>query len=102
MTNDVLISKKAFMEKLERKQGVPGSTVRFAEGYNDAIMRIRSMLHSESPAVVYCQECAYRGTGNCPMYHEMIDPDDPYNEDEMLISDGSDHNGFCHRGKKRA
>lgn len=44
MTDDVFISKKAFMGKLDQKQGVPGSTIRFTEGYNDAILRVRSML----------------------------------------------------------
>lgn len=90
MTNDVLISKNAFMRRLERKSGVPGSTIRFTEGYNDAILRVRSMLHSEAPAVVYCHECMKRGTGLCPMYHAF--------PEQM---DFSTDNGFCHRALKR-
>lgn len=90
MADDVFISKKAFMEKLDQKQGVPGSTIRFTEGYNDAISRVRSMLHSEKPAIVHCRDCVKRGTGLCPMYHAF--------PEQM---DFSTDNGFCHRALKR-
>ena len=51
--------------------------------------------------VILCQECAKQGTRLCPMYNEEFDPDDPFNEEEMVIFDGSEHNGFCHRALKR-
>ena len=90
MTDDVFISKKSFMGKLDQKQGVPGNTIRFTEGYNDAILRVRSMLHREKSAIVHCRDCVKRGTGLCPMYHAFLEQ-----------MDFSTDSGFCHRALKR-
>ena len=48
MDND-LISRSALMEQLLRKRPEPAS-MRYADGFNDAILRVRSMVHS-APAV---------------------------------------------------
>ena len=49
MERDDLISRSALMERLKRKKP-PLAQARFTEGYNDAIMRVRSMIH-DAPTV---------------------------------------------------
>ena len=49
MVKDDLISRSALMEQLKRKKA-PLAQARFTEGYNDAMLRVRSMVHS-APAV---------------------------------------------------
>lgn len=100
MKNDALISRNAIMAQLDKKRSTVAQQ-RYTEGFNDAIMRVRSMLHSATSAVVFCQDCVKRETHLCPMYREEYDPDDPNNEEEMTIFDGSDHNGFCHHALRK-
>lgn len=55
------IDREAFQQSLERKKAGPANR-RFTEGYNDAIMRVKSMV-SKAPAakvapIVCCSECA--------------------------------------------
>lgn len=54
---------------LKKKSGVADG--RYTDGYNDALMRFRSMLHSaptvEAVSVVRCGECVRRDTMYCPM-----------------------------------
>lgn len=42
-----LIDADSLMEKLTKKKAGP-ATIRYTEGFNDALMRFRSMLHSEA------------------------------------------------------
>lgn len=57
-----LIDANALMERLERKKCEPAK-VRYTEGFNDAIMRFRSMVHGaptvDAVLVVRCKECKY-------------------------------------------
>ena len=45
------ISKEALREKLNRKKAGP-ATKRYTEGWNDAILMVKSMIHSEKAADV--------------------------------------------------
>ena len=68
------ISKETLQEKLNRKKAGPANK-RYTEGWNDAILMVKSMIHSEKAAdvapvrhgrwvldekryVVYCSECS--------------------------------------------
>lgn len=57
-----LIDANALMERLERKKCEPAK-VRYTEGFNDAIMRFRSMVHGaptvDAVPVVRCRECKH-------------------------------------------
>ena len=45
------ISKEALQDKLNRKKAGP-ATKRYTEGWNDAILMVKSMIHSENAADV--------------------------------------------------
>lgn len=45
------ISKEALQDKLNRKKAGP-ATKRYTEGWNDAILMVKSMIHSEKAADV--------------------------------------------------
>ena len=45
------ISKEALQEKLNRKKAGP-ATKRYTDGWNDAILMVKSMIHSEKAADV--------------------------------------------------
>ena len=54
------IDADALMERLERKKCEPAK-VRYTEGFNDALMRFRSMVHGaptvDAVPVVRCEKC---------------------------------------------
>lgn len=60
MAEKEYIERGALMEKLDRKKPTI-TTQRYVEGFNDAIMRFRSMVHSAPAAdvveVVRCKNC---------------------------------------------
>lgn len=45
------LSKETLQEKLNRKKAGPANK-RYTEGWNDAILMVKSMIHSEKPADV--------------------------------------------------
>lgn len=60
-----LIDADALMAQLNRKKAGPHDR-KYTEGFNDALMRFRSMVHSahtiptdEVRGVVHCRECIY-------------------------------------------
>ena len=57
-----LIDADALMERLKRKKCEPAK-VRYTEGYNDALMRFRSMVHGsptvDAVPVVRCKDCRW-------------------------------------------
>lgn len=76
------IYREALQQALERKKAGPANR-RFTEGYNDAIMRVKSMI-SKAPAakvapIVFCSECVNHcdtdGEHWCKFWH-MCCPDD--------------------------
>ena len=89
MNNDDTISRSALMERLMRKKCGPAN-VKYTAGWNDCIMRVRSMVHSAlavQPQVKHCEGCIY--------YH----PDDQngetcWNAGGMTEPDADD---FCSR-----
>lgn len=86
-----LIDANQLMEALQkRKSGAADG--RFTDGYNDALMRFRSMIHSapsvEAVPVVRCSECVRRNTAYCPM-----------RKDEVRYPIRDD--GFCYYGKQK-
>lgn len=50
--NHKYIDATSLQERLKRKQGKVGSNMRYAEGYNDALLVFKSVIHSEPAANV--------------------------------------------------
>ncbi len=75
---------------LKKKSSVADE--RYTDGYNDALMRFRSMLHGapsvEAVSVVRCGECVRRNTMCCPM-----------RKDEARYPIKAD--GFCYYGERK-
>jgi len=91
MTGAKLIDANPIMKALlKKKSGVADG--RFTDGYNDALMRFRSMLHSapsvDAVSVVRCGECIQRNTVNCPMWKDEV---------RYPIKD----DGFCCYGERK-
>ena len=62
-----LIDADELLERLERKKPAPAK-VRFTEGFNDAILRVRSMVHGaptvDAVPVIRCRNCSsWKHTG---------------------------------------
>ena len=62
MNND-LISRDALLKRLEKKKPSPAN-IKYTDGFNDAIMRVRSMVSTATAvgdvvSVVRCQYCIY-------------------------------------------
>lgn len=66
-----LIDKDRLQNSLTKKHWEPGSK-RFADGFNDCLSRVKSMVHSQpvvdAVPVVRCRDCRYRYTDDCAMY----------------------------------
>lgn len=66
-----LINKDRLQSSLVKKEWEPG-TGSFADGFNDCLKRVKSMVHSQpvvdAVPVVRCKDCRYRNTKNCAMY----------------------------------
>ena len=52
--------------------------------------------------VVRCRECKQRETSDCPMYREEYSEwdDDGYTEVDLIVTDLTEDEGFCHCGAK--
>lgn len=91
MAQQRLIDANQLMEALQKKKS-GAADGRFTDGYNDALMRFRSMIHSalsvEAVPVVYCDECARRNTMFCPMRKDAVIY--PIRDD-----------GFCYYGERK-
>lgn len=92
---------------LARCAGYKKSSVadkRFTEGFNDAIGRFRSMIHSaptiDAVPVVRCRDCRYRKDADiCPLCNRILRVDEN-GQMLMALRDGTEDNGFCHKGMK--
>lgn len=91
MARQRLVDANLLMEALQKKKSSVADG-RFTDGYNDALMRFRSMIHSapsvEAVSVVHCSECARRDTTYCPMRKDEV---------RYPIRDDS----FCYYGKRK-
>lgn len=71
-----LIDKDRLQNSLTKKHWEPGSK-RFADGFNDCLSRVKSMVHSQpvvdAVPVVRCKDCRYYGV-ICPfkMIYEIL------------------------------
>lgn len=70
-----LIDADDLMAGLNRKHSEVGK-IRYTEGFNDAILRVRSMIHSaktiDAVEVVRCKDCKYGDPNErygCTAYH---------------------------------
>lgn len=93
-----LINADPIMEQLEKKKSsVPDS--RYIEGFNDAVLRFRSMLHKSSRVdavpVVRCKDCEYYIDGICEKIEYIMDG---YYRDTFEIKRPDD---FCSYGEKK-
>lgn len=65
------------------------------------------MIYDEPTAdvveVVRCKDCKHRETVCCPMYSEEYQTydDDGYSEVDLITTDWTEDDGFCHCGVKR-
>lgn len=52
--------------------------------------------------VVRCKDCKLRETSGCPMYREEYSEwdDDGYTEVDLIVTDLTEDEGFCHCGTK--
>ena len=90
-----LIDAEALMTQLEKKKTEPGKQ-RYTEGFNDALMRFRSMIHSahtiDAVEVVRCSECVLFGI------YERFDNGHCRHHDGLMYPKPTD---FCSHGKRR-
>lgn len=59
--------------------------------------------HVDVVEVVRCKDCRHRYDVNCPMYYEdwfTIDEGDDFIENDFRVIDGTQDDGFCHRGER--
>ena len=95
MDND-LISRSALMEQLLRKRPEPAS-MRYTGGFNDAILRVRSMVHSapavDAVPVVRCQDCIH--------LYSLMDCPLAYVDKQMGIVSARDVDFFCKDGERK-
>lgn len=64
------ISKETLQEKLNRKKAGP-ATKRYTEGWNDAILMVKSMIHGEKAAdVVPVRKGKWKCNKPCPLCGE--------------------------------
>ena len=87
-----LIDANALMERLERKKCEPAK-VRYTEGYNDALMRFRSMVHGsptvDAVQVVRCKDCLWRHDDSSPTWLPCMGRETP---DDWFCADGERRN----------
>lgn len=88
------IEREALMEQLAKKKaGIADK--RYTEGFNDALMRFRSMVHSAKAAdvvaVVRCKDCQYYDTACCVEGLGWCD----------FIDSGTADENFCSYGERR-
>ena len=102
---DDLISRSDLMAQVVRKMSEVGAK-RYTEGFNDAILRVRSMIHSakaiNAVPVVRCKDCKYmrerhyEGPGEPPYIKRICESkyglSKPYTVEEW---------DFCSRGERK-
>ena len=85
-----LIDADALMDRLTKKKPEV-ARMRYVEGFNDAILKFRSMVHSaptiEAVPVVRCKDCKYCEQGVC------------YHPEQKYLIVGASH--FCGYGKRK-
>lgn len=80
-----LIDADALMERLAKKKPEAGKA-RYTDGYNDALLTFRSMVHGaptvEAVPVVRCKECVHRHPyGPKCTIHQLVFEDDHFCSD---------------------
>lgn len=93
------IEREALQTALQRKKAIVADK-RYTEGWNDCMMRIKSMVHSAKAAdvapVVRCGECERRTksadltyTIYCPWFGQQMDKTDFCSFGERMDDDGT-------------
>lgn len=95
-----LIDANALMERLERKKCEPAK-VRYTEGYNDALMRFRSMVHGaptvDAVPVVRCKDCKWAEVDAWWTYCKLRHKEDTTNSIIYTCT----HDFYCADGERR-
>ena len=93
------ISRSAVLDRLEMFRRNYGLKAGYRDAMTDAIGEVSNALTVDAVPVVRCEDCKYRCTIVCPMFHTEYswDTDDGC---DCYDVDRTDDDGFCHLGER--
>ena len=86
------LQKEIEFAKLNKDRGLTA-------GFRISVRRLKNAPTIDAVPVVRCEDCKYRCTYKCPMYHTETCLDDLDGFDDYNV-DRTDADGFCHLGAR--
>lgn len=97
------IDAEALLDKMQYRLPIDNKNGEVIAGCVDITRRlIEAAPTADVVEVVRCKDCKLRETSSCPMYLEEYSKwdDDGYTEVDLIVTDLTEDEGFCHCGTK--